>query len=54
MLGMLGIPVLKYAPFAFLLYIPPIMVIVISLLKKGIIYLTPEEQAELLKNDSAA
>ena len=51
MLGMLGIPVLQYAPFAFLLYVPPICVIVMSLMKKGFIYLTPEEKEELAADE---
>ncbi|MEH7483836.1 Na+/H+ antiporter NhaC [Neobacillus drentensis] len=42
MVGMLGIPVLQYAPYAFLLYIPPLVVIFMSYLNKGILRLEPE------------
>lgn len=51
MVGMLGISPVAYAPYAFLCWVPPIMVIIMSYLNIGLIRLTPEEQEALLEED---
>lgn len=49
MFGMLGVSAVEYAPYAFLCWIPPIMITIFAYLNVGMKRLTPEEQEELLK-----
>ena len=45
--GMLGISPLQYAPYAFLCWISPVMVIVLTYCKKGVVYLKKEESVPM-------
>lgn len=49
MVGMLGVSPLKYGPYAFLCWVPSIVVTVLAYLNIGMIRITEEEQAQLLE-----
>lgn len=41
--GMLGISPLEYAPYAFLCWISPIMIVIFAYLKIGVVYMEPRK-----------
>lgn len=53
MVGMLGVSPLKYGPYAFLCWVPSIVVTVLAYLNIGLIRISPEEQEQLLKSTAA-
>jgi len=52
MVGMLGVSPIAYAPYAFLCWVPSIVIVVIAYLNIGMKRLTPEEQRELLAENN--
>lgn len=51
MFGMIGVSAPEYLPYAFMCWIPPLMITVLSYLNIGVIRLTPDEQQELLAGE---
>ncbi len=51
MVGMLGVSPVEYAPYAFLCWIPSIVIVVFAYLNIGMKRLTPEEQKALLADE---
>lgn len=49
MVGMLGVSPLKYGPYAFLCWVPSIVVTALAYLNIGLIRISPEEQAQILE-----
>lgn len=49
MIGMLGISPVKFAPYAFLCWIPPIMITVLAYLNIGLVRMNAEEQKKYLE-----
>ena len=52
MFGMIGVSAVEYLPYAFMCWVPPIVLAVFAYLNIGIIRLNPEEQRELLEKDN--
>nr|WP_303182555.1 Na+/H+ antiporter NhaC [Lachnoclostridium phocaeense] len=52
MFGMIGVSAAEYLPYAFMCWVPPIMLTIFGYLNIGIIRLTPEEQKALLEEDA--
>lgn len=52
MFGMIGVTATEYLPYAFMCWIPPLMITLLAYLNVGLIRLTPEEQQELLSGEA--